>query len=255
MISLFRQLAARIFAAVAVTAALAWLIQGLGAFAVDGLVGRVVHAITETGGVRLVPAVLALALFAWLIDGATASATRRRDSVVAFVLLALVLPAMAYLIESAVKPAVAIPRPSHVRLRDAGVIDDLDAFYALNKSARREVLTQRVAATGREAVAGELGIDPVLLEHWLHEAGSTFPSAHAFNAFAAATFFLAGSLVSATASRRIVSAGLVTWAAAVSVSRVALLVHRPDDVLFGAAAGALVGMLAVFVWIAATGRR
>jgi len=147
-----------------------------------------------------------------------------------------------------VKPTFVQSRPSHVRMSEAGLIPDLEAFYGLDKSARRSWLAEQIPESGADSVATVLAVHRVVLAHWTHEAGSTFPSAHAVNAFIAATLFLAAAIAAPTGRRRALAVLLLTWAIAVSMSRVLLLVHRPLDVGVGAVFGAAVGGLLTLVW-------
>jgi phosphatidylglycerophosphatase B len=228
------------------TAGASWVVLARGGMSLDGEAALLVYALTETGGARLVPVVLVLALGVFATDRRVAAVRRHREWVALFVLMLLCLPATAVFVESVVKPAIAAPRPSHVLMADAGLIPDLDAFYALDKNARRELLVSRRSGGARDAAT--LAVHPVILDHWVHEAGSTFPSAHALNAFLAAVLFLGAAVVLATPRRLGLAVVLLAWALGVSVSRVLLRVHRPVDVVVGAVIGAFVGLVLVLVW-------
>ena len=148
-------------------------------------------------------------------------------------IMALALPALAAVNEHFVKPAFATPRPSHQHMSEAGIIPDLDSFYRLDTDGRREFLMSRSAGNNAAETMASLKIHPAVLGHWIHETGYTFPSGHAFNAFIVAVLFLGGALAKPT-RRRWWLAGLIgSWAIAVALSRVLLLVHRPLDVSAG----------------------
>ncbi len=78
--------------------------------------------------------------------------------------------------------------------------------------------------------------------HMLVECGSgrSFPSSHAVNNFAAATLF-------STYYRRW-RWWLFGWAAIVALSRPAVGVHYPSDILGGAVLGASIALALVFLW-------
>jgi undecaprenyl-diphosphatase len=71
-------------------------------------------------------------------------------------------------------------------------------------------------------------------------SGKSFPSSHAVNNFAAATLF-------AWFYRRGLWA-FFAWAAIVAISRVAVGVHYPSDVIGGAAIGTLVALVLIQSW-------
>ena len=70
--------------------------------------------------------------------------------------------------------------------------------------------------------------------------GKSFPSSHAVNNFAVATLL-------STYYRRW-RAGFFSWAALVALSRPAVGVHYPSDILGGAVIGVLVAFAVVFLW-------
>jgi len=237
-----------VIAALMTTAALAWMLDATGVFAVRGVPALIVYGLTESGGSRFAPLVLLAALAAWATDRNVARSRRRKEALIALFLLAIALPTLALFNEFVLKPAVAAPRPSHLRLVAAGIIPDVDAFYRLDARERQHWLHARLSEpTTAEAIAG-LDLHPVVLGHWAHEIGFTFPSTHALNAFVAAVLLLGGALALPTTRRRRVAGMMLVWAIAVSLSRVLLLVHRPLDVTAGAAAGAVLGAVLLLPW-------
>ncbi len=235
-----------------ITAGLAWWAGANDGLARDGLAGLVTYGITESGSAWCVPLLLVVALALWATDPKRTASVRRRETLVMFVVMLAGLPATAALIESVVKPRVRAPRPSHERLVEVGWITDLDAFYSLDKPARRAHLRTHTQAENFAAHAARLRLHPRVLNHWIHESGSTFPSAHALNAFLAATLLWGGAFAAPTRRRRALAFTFVFWAIAVAVSRVALGVHRPVDVVVGAVAGVLLGLLFLWPWWQAT---
>ena len=213
-----------------------------------GLPALLVFGLTESGGSRFVPLVLAAALAAWATERDQARIRRHKEAWVAFLLLAAMLPATALVNEFVLKPAVAAPRPSHQRLVAAGIIPDLDAFYRLDRSRRTAWLQARLSEPATAATIARLDLHPVVLRHWVRETGYSFPSSHAMNAFAAATLLLGGALVHPTPRRRRIAGIMLVWAIGVALSRVLLLVHRPLDVTAGAAAGAGLGAVLLLPW-------
>ncbi len=142
----------------------------------------------------------------------------------------------AWLNEHVIKPAIAEPRPSVSFLASAAagpVLEEgVDAFYALpDKSSRSEYLARQLAEESR------LRLPPLLREHWIEEAGYSFPSGHAFAATALASWFM---FVILSAGKRLwLLPVLWGWGAAVAYSRIMLGVHRPEDILAGAVEGVL----------------
>jgi len=237
-----------LLAAIATAAVFASVLDATGVTMLRGLPAIVVYGLTESGGPRFVPLVLVVALAVWATDPSLAPSRRRRPAGIALLLLLITLPAAAILNERILKPAVAAPRPSHRRLAAAGIIPNLDAFYRLDHREREPWLRGRLSEAANATAIASLELHPVVLRHWAHETGYSFPSSHAMNAFAAATLLLDGALVNATPRRRRVAGIMLGWAIGVCLSRVLLLVHRPLDVAAGAAAGAGLGALLLLPW-------
>jgi phosphatidylglycerophosphatase B len=221
-------------------AVLSWLCTATGSYALRGAVALVTFGVTESGGLRWAPLVLLGFLGAWAAEGG--ASIRRRQLPSVLLLLLVALPATALVNERALKPRVAALRPSHLRLAEAGVIPDRDAFERLHPRHRRAYLQARI-----DTIAAAFDLHPVVLRHWVHESSFSFPSSHAVNAFAAATL-CAGAILAQPSRRRRLAHGMLAWAVAVAWSRVLLQVHRPVDVIAGAAAGALLGALLLLAW-------
>lgn len=71
-------------------------------------------------------------------------------------------------------------------------------------------------------------------------SGRSFPSSHAVNNFAVATLF--------SFFYRKWTWAFITWASLVALSRVAVGVHYPSDILGGALIGTLIAALVIWVW-------
>lgn len=234
--------------ALGVTAALSWWLDDRVRVPLDGALAVVVCGLTETGSSRWVPFLLVLALAVCMTDPCVARAQRRHDGIRMLVLMAVGLPTFAVLNEQVVKPAFDIPRPSHLRMVEAGIIPDLGAFDRLDTTARQDFLRSRLAGEAGAQAAGQLAIHPRVLAHWIRETGHTFPSGHTFNAFVVAVLFLGVALANPTPRRRWLAGSTFVWAVAVSQSRVFLHVHRPVDVLVAALVGTACGALVLAVW-------
>jgi len=230
------------------TAASSWMLVRSGGVPLDGRLARVLCGLTETGGVRLVPVVLLAALAIWVTDRGTERPRRRRESLAMLGLVAVALPSAALLNEYVLKRLVAEPRPSLLRMMEAGFIPDPSAFDRLDEDGRREFLTSRLGGEAMPEAAAALSVSPVVLQHWIHQTGYTFPSGHALNAFLVAVLFLGGALANPTPRRRGLAGALLGWAVAIALTRVLLLVHRPVDVTAGALLGAVLGGVFVVAW-------
>lgn len=234
--------------AIGATATLSWLLCAMGGIALGHGAALAIYGLTETGGSSLVAFVIILAIIVWATDAGSARDRRRKEAFVMLLIMVLVLPAVAAVNEHIVKPAFATPRPSHQRLSEVGIIPDLDAFYRLDTDGRQEFLISRSSGDNASEAVALLNIHAVVLDHWIHETGYTFPSGHAFNVFIMAVLFLGGALANPTPRRRWLAGLIMSWAIAVALSRVLLLVHRPLDVSAGALAGAVVGAVLLIPW-------
>lgn len=214
----------------------------------DGQLAVAVCSLTETGSSRVVPFVVLLALAVYMADPGSSRDRRRRESIRLFLVMAVSLPGFALLNEHLVKHAFERPRPSHLRMVEAGIIPDPEAFHRLDKTARRGFLESRLAGSEAREAAKELAIHPKVLHHWIHETGYSFPSGHAFNAFIVAVLFLGAALANPTRGHRWLAGVMLVWAIAVSLSRVLLDVHRPVDVSVAALTGVLCGVLVLGLW-------
>jgi phosphatidylglycerophosphatase B len=158
----------------------------------------------------------------------------------ATITLLLLLAAFAYLNEHVTKKLLRYPRPSHLYvISKAGQHVDLDSMYHLEKEQRQKFLRDLI---GRTPVLTDK-IDERVLEHWVEEAGYSFPSGHSFNAFLLATI-LSFSLMY-TRFRRFSFVPFL-WAVSVGISRVAIGAHSQLDVSAGAFLGIAVGLIFLY---------
>lgn len=156
------------------------------------------------------------------------------DFIRIFVTLSVILSVFALLNEHVVKPILQVPRPSHRYIITQSKSEaKLDSLYTLSTNHRRAFFKQLIDAD----TVSYKHWDERVLDHWLEEAGYSFPSGHSFNAF-----LLAGILVFCMyhfVNRKIRWLCVVpfAWAVMVAVSRVAVGAHTALDVSIGSAIG------------------
>jgi phosphatidylglycerophosphatase B len=151
-----------------------------------------------------------------------------------FVMLSVMLSVFALINEHGVKPVLQVPRPSHQYIMTQSKSEvRLDSLYTLSAADRRAFFKKLIDA---DTVSYE-NSDERILNHWLEEAGYSFPSGHSFNAFLMAgilSFFIYHLV-----NRKIrwLYAVPFAWAVLVAVSRVAVGAHTALDVSIGSAMG------------------
>ena len=160
-----------------------------------------------------------------------------------FVLMVF-LAAFASLNENVIKPAIGSSRPSHAYIiKHANPAMKLDSIYSLVVMQRRSFF--------REVIKNDTihfnEIDPRILEHWIEEAGYSFPSGHTFNAFLLGGILAFG--VFHYSGRRLTFWCFIPmiWACMVGISRVAMGAHTALDVTGGAALGLLISHFLIAV--------
>jgi phosphatidylglycerophosphatase B len=157
--------------------------------------------------------------------------------------LFIFLGVFAWINEHVTKKAARIARPSHMYIFDHAQTNlKVDSLYLLEEEKRHEVLREMVNENENEFSA----FDRKVIEHWIEEAGYSFPSGHSFNAFLLANI-MAFSLIN---SRRKIARNAwalpLLWAPVVALSRVAIGAHSALDVTFGAAMGMLVATVFLY---------
>lgn len=151
-----------------------------------------------------------------------------------FVMLSGILSVFALINEHGVKPVLQVPRPSHQYIMTQSKSEArLDSLYTLSASDRRAFFKKLIDAD----TVSYKNSDERILNHWLEEAGYSFPSGHSFNAF-----LMAGILsffIYHLANRKIRWLYVIpfAWAVMVAVSRVAVGAHTALDVSIGSAIG------------------
>jgi len=91
-------------------------------------------------------------------------------------------------------------------------------------------------------------IDPGILNHWIDEAGFSFPSGHTFNAFLFAMILAYAIYFNRSKPQwRHLFFIPFLWALGVAVSRVALGAHTALDVTAGAGLGIITGTVFLYI--------
>jgi len=187
--------------------------------------------------------VLGLGLVALLIVRAPLAWRRSlRDVATHVSVVGLLLGGGALANEYLLKPSLAVPRPNIVRLaaEDALGMTAQRFYESMTKEERQQYLGHVLIATGDPTVS----LTSEVRAHWICEAGYSLPSGHAFSAMLLATYFLAMGTAVARRWRRWFFYLLPPWAVLVGWSRVALRVHRPEDIVLGGLIGLLLGAVA-----------
>lgn len=160
-----------------------------------------------------------------------------------FLVLSMLLAVLASFNEFVVKPALRVARPSHAFiLRQSHADVTLDSVYSLAEVKRKD-LFRRLLATD---TAEFRKIDPRVLDHWVDEAGYSFPSGHTFNAFLIGPLLAFSLISSRSRAIRFVCFLPLLWALSVGVSRVSLGAHSALDVSVGAGMGLFLSHLLLF---------
>lgn len=160
---------------------------------------------------------------------------------IAFLFLLFTLGGVAVLNEFVVKPLAQVPRPSHTYLLSRTGDDPtlLKKFYGQEVAARQAFLIQYLKQHPEKTAK----ISPVVLAHWVDEAGYSFPSGHSQNAFLLGSMLAMGLGYQMPRKKRFWLAVPLAWAVLVCMSRVALGVHSELDVSLGAGVGFLFAYL------------
>jgi phosphatidylglycerophosphatase B len=148
--------------------------------------------------------------------------------------LLLFLALFAFLNEHFTKPIAKAVRPSHrYMLTETNHLNLLDSVYLLSKDDRG-LFFAALVKDNHERLST---IDAGVLQHWIEEAGYSFPSGHSFNAFLLATVFAFSLYTAGRKQFRPYYALPFVWAFMVALSRVMIGAHTPLDVSVGAALG------------------
>ncbi|HXB42052.1 MAG TPA: phosphatase PAP2 family protein [Bacteroidia bacterium] len=154
--------------------------------------------------------------------------------------LLIILSVFAFVNEHATKKILKYARPSHLYvISQSGQQVDLVAMYKLETEQRQKFLQGLI----NNSPALTNSIDKKVLDHWVEEAGYSFPSGHSFNAFLLACI-LSFSIYHSR-YKKIFFVPFV-WALFIAVSRVAIGAHSALDVSVGAALGILIAILFLY---------
>lgn len=134
-------------------------------------------------------------------------------------------------VKSITKSSVAQSRPYVLWFEQEYQVDD-SLFYLLSKKAKKAVLDEKLVNNS--------AIPSWLRYHWKNETGYSFPSGHAL--FASTWAFLALLILGFNRHRLIVSA-FILWAILIDISRLALGMHYPVDLI----GGILLAWITVFI--------
>jgi phosphatidylglycerophosphatase B len=160
-----------------------------------------------------------------------------------FLALSMLLAVLASLNEFVLKPTLRVARPSHAFiLRQSHSDVTLDSVYRLAEVKRKDFFRRLVATDTTEFRK----IDPRVLDHWVDEAGYSFPSGHTFNAFLIGPLLAFSLLSSRSRAIRFICFLPLLWALFVGVSRVSLGAHSALDVSVGAGMGLFLAHLLLF---------
>lgn len=151
-----------------------------------------------------------------------------------FLALSILLSTFAFLNEHLVKPAVKLARPSHTFIiKQSNSEANLDSLYALEEINRKTFFQDLIASD----TLNFKRIDLRILNHWVEEAGYSFPSGHSFNAFLLASILAFGIYNIGQKKLRLLYFIPLAWASLVALSRVAVGAHSAMDVSVGAGLG------------------
>lgn len=152
---------------------------------------------------------------------------------------------LALLNERYTKPLLKLQRPSHVyMLNQTGSLNVIDSLYQLDKKNREAFFENLVKTHPLEFKQ----IDEDITEHWIEEAGFSFPSGHTFNSFLFA-MILSYAIIYNRSYPRLRKWFFIPfiWALFIGISRVAIGAHSALDVSAGAALGIFIGWFFLYI--------
>ncbi|WP_187696436.1 phosphatase PAP2 family protein [Xanthovirga aplysinae] len=156
----------------------------------------------------------------------------------------LTLKLFAVLNEDFLKPALAEPRPSFIKLANRELID-LHQLYNSHSDKENRRIYVGEQLNKAEAKLKVSDIDQKVLDHWVHETGFSLPSGHTQNAFILAMILAYVFYLLPQKALTWLSYLIIFWAILMGLSRVALGVHTPLDVFVGAISGIFIGYLLI----------
>lgn len=214
--------------------------------AINGNLVNFAYLLTESAGKFGTMAIIVFTSYCYTIRIKSKS-KKLFTFVKSMVAVSVFIGLLAFVNEYLTKPIIKEVRPSHTYiLHQINQQSIVDSLYHLTKSERKVFFENALHNNGNKF----LNINPKVLNHWIEEAGYSFPSGHSFNAYLLATI-MAFSLYHATNKKWNKYFWIpLFWACLVAVSRVALGVHTAVDVTIGALAGFTIA--AIFIKIDTT---
>jgi len=177
------------------------------------------------------------------------SAPTRKDKMSVFfkslISLVVFFGILAFINERYTKHILKAQRPSHVyMLNNTGLTRTIDSLYQLNKNERQKYFENLLKTHPLKFKH----IDVEIQDHWIEEAGFSFPSGHTFNAFLFA-MILAYAIYFNRSKPHLRNLFFIPflWAVLVGISRVAMGAHTAFDVSAGAALGIATGNLFLYM--------
>ncbi|MCU0430119.1 MAG: phosphatase PAP2 family protein [Cytophagaceae bacterium] len=149
---------------------------------------------------------------------------------------------MAFFNEHVTKKIWRVPRPSHQWILRQQDSISLEALVAMPTGKRQETLRRIIHASA----ALQQTIAAPVQEHWIYEAGYSFPSGHSFNAFLLAVMIAYSMIYSRIKWLKYMALLPLIWAFMVGLSRVALGAHSALDVSVGGLMGMLLALLFLY---------
>lgn len=190
---------------------------------------------------------LALLLLTGFFYASTAATGREKTAVFfkSIIALALFFGVLAYVNENYTKRILKAQRPSHLyMLNKTGLTPVIDSLYQLDKESRQKYFSKLLENNPLKFEQIDLDVQ----QHWIEEAGFSFPSGHTFNAFLFA-MILAYAIRHNRGRPKLRKLYVIPflWALTVGVSRVAMGAHSAFDVTAGASLGLLTGFLFLYL--------
>ncbi len=218
-----------------------WLFPiGFTACSKDSLWCSTAYWITESSGKWGTALIILAASFLFIIWLQEKKGITFLKSILAFSIL---LGTFAFVNENVTKKILKLPLPCQTYMASqCGTAVKMDSICSLGESVRKSFFEQLVKSNP----SGFNNIDQKVLNHWMQEAGYSFPSGHSFNAFLLACILAFSMYESKNKIAKQLYILPFFWAATVCVSRVAIGAHSPVDVSFGAGLGLLIAELCLY---------
>lgn len=205
---------------------------------------NIAFALTTTGGTTGFFVVLVITSICYASSSKTFN-DKLKVFFKSFFSLLLFFAVLAFINERYTKPILKSQRPSHVyMLNQTGLITTIDSLYELDRQTRKDFFEVLVKTHPLEFKQ----IDPEITEHWINEAGFSFPSGHTFNAFLFA-MILSYAIYFNRSYPKFRNLFFIPfiWAILIGISRVAIGAHSSVDVSAGAVLGICIGWIFLYI--------